>query len=112
MALLIPLQPPKPVFNALSAQPYGASPYASASGQPRTPSSILPAPPLRHILPEAQEDTEPIKEWRARQAEEIKRRDERDRAARDEMRNKAEKNIDAFYEDYNRVKEKNIRDNK
>ena len=67
---------------------------------------------MQNTLPEAQEDTEPIKEWRARQAEEIKRRDERDRASRDEMKNKAEKSIDSFYEDYNKMKERNIRENK
>ncbi|ORX35556.1 clathrin light chain [Kockovaella imperatae] len=103
--------PPKPVFNALAAQPYGSSPYANTA-PPKSSTSILPPPPLQNTLPEAQEDTEPIKEWRARQAEEIKRRDENDRKARDEMKNKAEKSIDAFYEEYNKLKEKNIRENK
>lgn len=114
--------PPKPVFNALGAQPYGASPYPPAAGgsaqqtQSRGPafggSSILPAPPMQNTLPATQEDTEPIRQWREKQAEEIKRRDEADRKRRDEMKDKAEKQIDLFYDDYNKMKEKNIRENK
>lgn len=63
-------------------------------------------------MPAQEEDTEPIKAWRAKQAEEIKGRDEKDRKRREEMKDKAEKGIDAFYEEYNRVKERNIRENK
>ncbi|OXB35295.1 clathrin light chain [Cryptococcus neoformans] len=108
---------PKPVFNALSPQPYGASPYpptaTAAAAAPRSPHpSILPAPTFNNILPTADEDTEPIKAWRARQAEEIQKRDESDKKRRDEMSDKAEKAIDQFYEDYNKMKEKNIRENK
>lgn len=72
----------------------------------------MPAPQFSNILPTTEEDTEPIKAWRAKQAEEIKRRDEEDRKRRDEMSDKAEKWIDGFYEDYNKVKERNIRENK
>jgi hypothetical protein len=108
LSLLRP-QPAKPIFNP-SPQPYGASPYPPS--QPTQSRSILPAPQFQNILPTQQEDTEPIKAWRAKQAEEIKRRDEKDRARRDEMKDKAEKNIDSFYEDYNRAKERNIRENK
>lgn len=108
---------PKPVFNALSPQPYGASPYpptfTTTAAVPRSPQpSILPAPTFNNILPSAEEDTEPIKAWKARQAEEIKKRDEADKKRRDEMSDKAEKAIDQFYEDYNKMKEKNIRENK
>ncbi len=39
-------------------------------------------------------------------------RDEADRVRRDEMANKAEKSIDSFYEGYNKMKERNIRENK
>lgn len=109
-ALLATSQPAKPVFNALSNQPYGASPYPAAPSQPT--SSILPAPQFSNIIPTAQEDSEPIKAWKAKQAEEIKERDDRDRSKRDEMKNKAEKSIDQFYEDYNKQKERNIRENK
>ncbi|KAL7422058.1 Clathrin light chain [Cryptotrichosporon argae] len=104
---------PKPVFNALQPQPYGASPYPApaAAPQPRAAPSILPAPAFNNILPEDAE-TEPIRAWREKQAEEIKRRDEADRARRDEMKNQAEKAIDGFYEKYNEEKEKSIRENK
>lgn len=108
----------KPVYNALAPQPYGASPYPPSAGQPQSQSqgqprsSILPAPQFNNILPTTQEDTEPIKAWREKQAEEIKRRDEQDRKRRDEMSDRAEKWIDGFYEDYNKVKERNIRENK
>ncbi|EKD02728.1 clathrin light chain [Trichosporon asahii var. asahii CBS 8904] len=100
-----------PVFNALSPQPYGQSPYPPTE-KPRTPVSILPAPQFQNTLPETEEDSEPIKEWKKRQAEEIAKRNEEDKKKRDEMANKAEKAIDQFYEDYNKEKEKNIRENK
>jgi len=106
-------QPAKPIFNALSPQPYGASPYpASAAPQLRSVQSILPAPQFSNILPLAEEDTEPIRAWRSNQAEEIKKRDDSDRVRRDEMANKAEKSIDSFYEEYNKMKERSIRENK
>ena len=103
---------PKPVFNALSQQPYGSSPYPPSQAPPRPASSILPPPAFSNTLPAAEEDTEPIKAWRERQAEEIKKRDARDKERREEMKAKAEQNIDRFYEDYNKEKEKNIRENK
>lgn len=101
------------MFNALDAQPYGSSPYPpTAQPQPRSAASILPAPQFANTLPEGEEDTEPIKQWRERQAAEIAKRNEADKAKRDELANKAEKAIDQFYEDYNKEKEKNIRENK
>ncbi|WWC69865.1 uncharacterized protein I206_103808 [Kwoniella pini CBS 10737] len=105
---------PKPVFNALSPQPYGQSPYpVTAAPKPRSAQSILPPPTFNNILQSTeQEDTEPIKAWREKQAEQIKKRDEEDKQRRDEMANKAEKAIDSFYEDYNKMKERNIRENK
>ncbi|WVO15243.1 hypothetical protein L204_102895 [Cryptococcus depauperatus] len=108
---------PKPVFDALSPQPYGASPYPPTSSAPSAPqahqhSSILPPPTFANILPSAEEDTEPIKAWKIKQAEEIKVRGEDDKKRREEMADKAEKTIDQFYEDYNKMKEKNIRENK
>lgn len=63
-------------------------------------------------MPSTEEDTEPIKAWKAKQAEEIKKRDERDREKREELKGKAERDIDAFYERYNKEKEKTIRENK
>lgn len=116
-ACLSPANPPqtapKPVFNALSSQPYGASPYPpTAAPQPRSAQSILPPPQFANTLPETEEDTEPIRAWRERQAEEIKRRNEADKVKRDEMANAAEKAIDKFYEDYNAEKTKTIAENK
>jgi hypothetical protein len=104
------VQAPKPVYNALAPQPYGQSPYPAAPAGGR--SSVLPPPQFSNILPTTEEDTEPIKAWRAKQQEEIKRRDEEDGKRRDEMSDKAEKWIDGFYEDYNKVKERSIRENK
>ena len=101
------------MFNALEPQPYGMSPYPPTNAAPARPaSSILPAPQFSNTLPETEEDTEPIREWRERQAKEIEERNAAAREKRDEMANKAEKAIDQFYEDYNKQKEKNIRENK
>jgi hypothetical protein len=54
------------------------------------------------------DDSEPIKEWRARQELEIKRRDELSDTKREEIRDKAKKAIDDFYENYNNKKETSI----
>lgn len=106
-------QTAKPVYDAFAPTPYGASPYPpTAAPQPRTAASILPPPAFSNTLPASEEDTEPISQWRERQAEEIKRRAGEDKEKREEMANKAEKAIDAFYEDYNKEKERNIRENK
>lgn len=51
-------------------------------------------------------------DWRERQAEEIRNRDEASKAKRQETISKAERAIDAFYEDYNKKKERNIKENK
>ena len=52
------------------------------------------------------------RQWRAKQQEEIRKRDEASDARRDEAIAKAERAIDKFYEDYNSTKEKNIKANK
>lgn len=106
------------MFNALAPTPYGTSPYGPPSTaspvapKPRSAASILPPPTFSNLLPSAEEDTEPIKAWREKQAEEIKKRDARDQERRDEMSGKAEKDIDEFYVEYNKMKERNIRENK
>ncbi|EIW54387.1 uncharacterized protein TRAVEDRAFT_31343 [Trametes versicolor FP-101664 SS1] len=66
------------------------------------------------ILNQAIEEDEPqvIKDWREKQAEEIKARDEASRAKRQETIGKAEHAIDQFYEEYAAKKERNIRENK
>ncbi|KAF9653757.1 clathrin light chain [Thelephora ganbajun] len=76
-----------------------------------------PQPPASAATPifNAQlEEDEPevIKEWREKQEEAIKARDAASKAKRQETIAKAERAIDAFYEDYARKKERNIRENK
>ena len=56
--------------------------------------------------------TRPCSQWREKQQEEIKARDERSKAKRDETIGKAERAIDQFYEEYAAKKERNIRENK
>ena len=53
-----------------------------------------------------------FREWREKQEEAIKARDDASKAKRQETIAKAERAIDAFYEDYARKKERNIRENK
>ncbi|KAI8978306.1 clathrin light chain-domain-containing protein [Trametes punicea] len=66
------------------------------------------------ILTQQIEEDEPevIKQWREKQAEEIKARDEASKAKRQETIAKAERAIDQFYEEYAAKKERNIRENK
>ena len=52
------------------------------------------------------------REWREKQAAEIKARDEASQAKRQETIGKAERAIDQFYEEYAAKKERNIRENK
>lgn len=99
------------MFNALEPQPYGASPYPPTAA-PQPTRSILPPPAFANTLPETEEDTEPIRQWREQQVKDIEARNAAAAAKRDEMANKAEKAIDQFYEEYNKEKEKNIRENK
>ncbi|KAH7928715.1 hypothetical protein BV22DRAFT_1030479 [Leucogyrophana mollusca] len=96
------LSPPPPT------QPtFGAPPPFAPRPQPSTFSSTP-------ILNQPLEEDEPqvIKEWREKQAEEIKARDEASKAKRQETIAKAEHAIDQFYEDYAAKKERTIRENK
>jgi hypothetical protein len=52
------------------------------------------------------------RDWREKQAAEIKARDEASKAKKEEAIAKAEKAIDQFYEEYAQKKERNIRENK
>lgn len=56
--------------------------------------------------------TIPCRDWREKQAAEIKARDEASKERRQETITKAEKAIDAFYDEYAKKKERAIRDNK
>ncbi|KAH9006311.1 clathrin light chain-domain-containing protein [Lactarius hatsudake] len=58
------------------------------------------------------EEPEVIRQWRERQADEIKARDERSKARRQETISKAERSIDQFYEEYTGKRESQIRENK
>ncbi|KAJ7647758.1 clathrin light chain [Roridomyces roridus] len=80
-------------------------------GAPRPQLSAYSSTP---ILTQELEADEPqvIKDWREKQAAEIAARDEASKARRQETILKAEKAIDAFYEDYASKKQKTIRDNK
>jgi len=96
----VPSSPPvgQPVF--------GATPTFAPKPQP---SAFSSTPILNHA-----EEDEPqvIKDWRERQAAEIKARDEASKAKREETISKAERAIDQFYEEYASKKERNIRENK
>ncbi|KAI0058319.1 hypothetical protein BV25DRAFT_1830156 [Artomyces pyxidatus] len=78
---------------------------------PRPQQSALSSTP---ILTQQVEEEEPevIREWRARQADEIRARDETSKARRQETISKAERAIDSFYEEYTAKKERQIRENK
>jgi hypothetical protein len=52
------------------------------------------------------------RDWREKQQEEIKARDEASKARRQETISKAEGAIDEFYENYSKKKERNIGENK
>lgn len=61
---------------------------------------------------ELDEESDALRAWRAKQQEEIARRDAQSERQRSEAASKAEQEIDQFYADYNAQKEKNIRKNK
>lgn len=58
------------------------------------------------------EESDALRSWRAKQEEDIARRDAQAERMRAEAASKAEQEIDQFYADYNAEKEKNIRKNK
>ncbi|EXJ89508.1 hypothetical protein A1O3_02575 [Capronia epimyces CBS 606.96] len=59
-----------------------------------------------YTSPPQQEETEPIREWRAKRDADIKRRDEASAHKKEETVSTARKDIDAFYESYNRKVDK------
>ncbi|KAA1470431.1 hypothetical protein DENSPDRAFT_836229 [Dentipellis sp. KUC8613] len=74
------------------------------------PSALSSTPILTQQIEE--EEPEVIKQWRERQAEEIRKRDEASKTKRQETIAKAERAIDQFYEDYNAKQTRNIKENK
>ncbi|KIY48030.1 hypothetical protein FISHEDRAFT_44064 [Fistulina hepatica ATCC 64428] len=85
--------------------------FTSPPAAPRPQPSAFASTP---ILNQAMEEEEPevIRQWRERQAEDIRARDEASKARRQETISKAEKAIDDFYEEYAKKKERNIAENK
>ncbi len=113
-------------FTSPPPQPsFGAAPPFAPRPQPSTFSSTP-------ILAQQLEEEEPqvikyamysylmflylslclFRDWREKQADEIKARDEASKAKREETIAKAERSIDQFYEEYASKKEKAIRENK
>lgn len=86
---------------------FGAAPPFAPRPQP----SALSATPILTQQIDA-EEPEAIRQWRERQADEIKARDERSKARRQETISKAERSIDQFYEEYTGKRERQIRENK
>jgi len=93
------MAPSQPTFGALP-------PFA-----PRPQPSALSATPIL-TQPIDAEEPEVIRQWRESQEEEIKARDERSKTRRQETISKAERSIDQFYEDYNGMRKRQIRENK
>ncbi|KAG7449733.1 uncharacterized protein BT62DRAFT_978921 [Guyanagaster necrorhizus] len=94
-----------------TSPPLQQTPTFGATFAPRPQPSVFSSTP---ILTQTIEEDEPevIKEWRARQAEEIAARDEASKARRQEIISRAERAIDEFYEKYNAKKEDTIAENK
>jgi len=95
-----PSLPQQPSFGALP--PFAPRPQ---------PSTFTSTPILQQSLQDEEEPTA-IKEWREKQAADIKKRDEASKARREETIAKAEKAIDVFYGEYNEKKARNIKENK
>ncbi|KNZ58391.1 hypothetical protein VP01_1939g8 [Puccinia sorghi] len=70
------------------------------------------ASPAVYAQTQIEEESTFVTEWRANQAEEIRLRDQRSVAKREETIAAAEKAIDDFYHGYNTEKQKNIAKNK
>lgn len=59
-----------------------------------------------YTAPSQDEDTEPVREWRAKRDADITRRDEASARKKEETVSTAQKDIDSFYESYNRKADK------
>ncbi|TFK74688.1 hypothetical protein BDN72DRAFT_886338 [Pluteus cervinus] len=102
----IDIPAPAPAQRALPSYTTPKTPFA-----PRPqPGSFSTTPMLNQAIQE--EEPETIRQWREKQAEEIKARDEASKARRQETISAAERSIDEFYENYAKTKERNIRENK
>ncbi|KAJ3575288.1 hypothetical protein NP233_g1201 [Leucocoprinus birnbaumii] len=98
---------PAPVLQSPPSQPSFTSPTPFA---PRPQPSAFASTPI--LSQAVEEEPEVIREWREKQQEEIKARDEASKEKRQETISKAERSLEDFYEDYSRKKERNIAENK
>ncbi|KZV89984.1 hypothetical protein EXIGLDRAFT_720805 [Exidia glandulosa HHB12029] len=96
-----PASPPPPVSQIPSFRSPGQQAYT-------------PQPSAPFTAPQTFDEEEPevIKEWRAKQQEQIAAREEAAKRKRDDTIAKAEQSIDDFYRDYNEKKRKQIAANK
>ncbi|WFD36660.1 Clathrin light chain [Malassezia cuniculi] len=104
--------------HASEADPAHVSAYDDyfdrAESAPAPAAAPAPAPeaPKLTSYQNIDEETEPLRAWRERQADEIARRDAQAERVRGETISQAEQDIDKFYAEYNAQKEKNIKRNK
>ncbi|EJT96851.1 hypothetical protein DACRYDRAFT_18943 [Dacryopinax primogenitus] len=101
-------QPMAPAQPTLRPSFLGGAPVAAPSAPAM---SLSPAPGL-FSQDEDEEEREVIKQWREKQAEQIREREDKAARRKADTIKKAEESIDQFYEDYNKQKERNIRENK
>ncbi|KAH7908108.1 clathrin light chain [Hygrophoropsis aurantiaca] len=96
--------------GAAGAQSFSPPPIPQ-SQTPFAPRPQFSSTPILN-MPVEEDEPEVIKQWRETQAADIRARDEASKAKRQETISRAERAIDAFYENYAEKKEKNIRENK
>jgi len=92
--------------HSLPQQPSYGSTFAP---QPH-PSAFSSTPILTQSISE--DEPQVMRDWREKQQEEIRARDEASKIRREGTIDKAERAIEEFYENYSKKKERNIRDNK
>ncbi|KAF8911545.1 clathrin light chain-domain-containing protein [Gymnopilus junonius] len=91
-------------------QPPQQPSYAPTTFAPQPQTSAFSSTPI--LTQEIEDEPQVIRDWREKQQEEIKARDEASKARRQETIDKAERAIEEFYETYAKKKERSIRDNK
>jgi len=92
------------------SQPQQPPVYGNTFAPQPHPSTFSSTPILTQNIPE--DEPQVIRDWREKQQEEIRARDEASKLRREETIDKAERAIEDFYENYSKKKERNIRDNK
>jgi len=92
------------------SQPQQPPVYKGTFAPQPHPSMFSSTPILNQTISE--DEPQVIKDWREKQQEEIKVRDEASKLRREQTIDSAERAIEEFYENYSKKKERNIRDNK